>query len=86
MTMEIIPSILVKTRQEFEEKVRTLESRFTRAHLDIADGIFVPNTKKFPFISPGVASSFNKNLTMCAAGLRNFSTISFMLLITVLFP
>lgn len=42
--MEIVPSILVKTEKELIEKVRSLESRFTIAHLDIADGIFVPNT------------------------------------------
>lgn len=41
--MEILPSILVKTKEELEEKVRVLEQHFERAHLDIADGIFVPN-------------------------------------------
>ena len=42
--MEIVPSILVKTKEELIQRVRELESRFAQAHLDIADGIFVPNT------------------------------------------
>lgn len=42
--MNIIPSILVKTKEELIEKVKQLEPHFERAHLDIADGIFVPNT------------------------------------------
>lgn len=42
--MNIIPSILVKTKQELVEKVKLLEPHFELAHLDIEDGIFVPNT------------------------------------------
>lgn len=41
--MEIIPSILVKTREEIIEKIMAVEPYVERAHLDIADGIFVPN-------------------------------------------
>ena len=41
--IEILPSILVGTKIEFEEKVRIVEPHCERAHLDIADGIFVPN-------------------------------------------
>lgn len=41
--MEIIPSILVKTREELIEKIIAVEPHVERAHLDIADGIFVPN-------------------------------------------
>jgi ribulose-phosphate 3-epimerase len=41
--MEIIPSILVKTKEEFLEKVIAIEPYVERAHIDIADGIFVPN-------------------------------------------
>jgi len=41
--IEILPSILVKTKEELEEKVRAIELHCERAHLDIADGIFVPN-------------------------------------------
>lgn len=40
---EIIPSILVKTKEEFLEKVLAIETFTDQAHLDIADGIFVPN-------------------------------------------
>ncbi len=40
---EIIPSILVKTREELIEKIIAIEPYVERAHLDIADGIFVPN-------------------------------------------
>lgn len=41
--MEVIPSILVKTYEEFEQKVRALEPHVERAHLDIIDGVFAPN-------------------------------------------
>jgi len=40
---EIIPSILVKTKEEFLKKVVAIEPYVSHAHLDIADGIFVPN-------------------------------------------
>lgn len=42
--IEIIPSILVKTKEELVEKVKAVERFVERIHLDIADGIFVPNT------------------------------------------
>lgn len=41
--VEIIPSILVKTKKELLEKMLAIESLVERVHLDIADGIFVPN-------------------------------------------
>lgn len=41
--IEIIPSILVKTEKELLEKVLVTESLTGRAHLDIADGLFVSN-------------------------------------------
>ncbi len=41
---EIIPAILAKTKDEFFDKVSQVESFAQRVHLDIADGIFVPNT------------------------------------------
>lgn len=41
--MEIIPSILVKTKEEFLEKMLAAEKISDAAHIDIADGIFVPN-------------------------------------------
>ncbi|OGN12609.1 MAG: hypothetical protein A3C71_01365 [Candidatus Yanofskybacteria bacterium RIFCSPHIGHO2_02_FULL_43_15c] len=41
--IEIIPSILVKTKEELLEKISAVEQLADRVHLDIADGIFVPN-------------------------------------------
>lgn len=41
--IEIIPAILVKTREELLEKIMAIEPYAERVHLDIADGIFVPN-------------------------------------------
>ena len=41
--VEVIPAILTNSPEEFEKTVRLLEPHTTRAHLDIADGIFVPN-------------------------------------------
>jgi len=40
---EIIPSILVKTKEELLQKIMAVEPHVERVHLDIADGIFVPN-------------------------------------------
>ena len=41
---EIIPSINeVKTKEELVEKITALEVVCSQAHLDIADGIFVPH-------------------------------------------
>lgn len=40
---EIIPSILVKTYEDFERMVRRYEPHVDRVHLDIADGVFVSN-------------------------------------------
>ncbi len=41
--IEFIPSILVKTKEELLEKIMVAEKFCTQMHLDIADGIFVPN-------------------------------------------
>ncbi len=41
--VDIIPSILVKTKEELLEKISAVEQLVDRVHLDIADGIFVPN-------------------------------------------
>ncbi len=41
--IEIIPAILVKNREELLEKITAMEAHAERVHLDIADGIFVPN-------------------------------------------
>ena len=42
--MQIIPSVLVKTADEFIAQVSGLEDSVTMIQLDIADGKFVPNT------------------------------------------
>ena len=42
--IEIIPSILVQTKEELEAKLKKVESLVDRVHLDIADGVLVPNT------------------------------------------
>lgn len=39
--IEIIPAILVRTREELEAVIHKLEPYTERVHLDIADGIFV---------------------------------------------
>lgn len=41
--IEIIPAILTNSPDEFEKMIRLVEPHTARAHLDIADGIFVPN-------------------------------------------
>lgn len=42
--IEVIPSILATTRDEFEMMVHKLESHVDRVHLDIVDGNFASNT------------------------------------------
>lgn len=41
---EVIPAILAKTSEELERMIRVLEPHVQRVHLDIMDGVFVPNT------------------------------------------
>ncbi|MBI3273731.1 MAG: hypothetical protein HYZ69_01165, partial [Candidatus Colwellbacteria bacterium] len=41
--IEVIPAILTDSYDDLEKKVRLIEPHMARAHLDIADGIFVPN-------------------------------------------
>ncbi len=41
--VEIIPAILTDSSEKFKELVHKLESYTGRIHIDIADGIFVPN-------------------------------------------
>jgi len=40
---EIIPAIIAKSFEELEEKIRAVEPYVDRIHLDIMDGLFVPN-------------------------------------------
>lgn len=41
--IEIIPSILVNTFQEFDKKIKIVEPYTNWVHLDVADGDFAPN-------------------------------------------
>lgn len=43
MQIEIIPTILVKTFKEVEERIRAVESYVNWVQLDIMDGVFVDN-------------------------------------------
>lgn len=42
--IDVIPSILVKTKDEFLTQINELKHVITHVQFDIADGIFVPNT------------------------------------------
>lgn len=42
--VEIVPTILVKSQEEFEKRLRLVESLVERVQWDIADGVFVENT------------------------------------------
>ncbi len=42
--IDIIPSVLVKSEQEFLTQLNLLDHAVTHVQLDIADGTFVPNT------------------------------------------
>ena len=41
--VEIVPAILTNSADEFKKMIRQIEPYATRAHLDVTDGIFVPN-------------------------------------------
>ena len=41
--IEIIPAIIAQTYEDFEQKIKSVESFVDRVHLDIMDGIFVSN-------------------------------------------
>jgi len=43
MAIEIVPAILVKTREDFEQKVVSVAPYVSRVQIDIMDGKFVPN-------------------------------------------
>ena len=44
---ELIPSLLVESRKEFEEKLRLVEPHCRTVHVDILDGSLFPNTTWF---------------------------------------
>lgn len=41
--MEVFPSILVDTFEEFEKRIRLVENEAELFHIDVGDGIFVPH-------------------------------------------
>lgn len=41
--VEVIPAVLANSPEEFEKMIRLVAPYAARVHLDIADGIFVPN-------------------------------------------
>ncbi len=45
--IQIIPTILVKNFQEFQDTVKKIEKDFPIAHIDVMDGNFVSNTTFF---------------------------------------
>ncbi len=58
--MELLPAILATTKEEFSEKLVKFTPHFHKMHLDIADGIFVPNTtidgiEEMELIDPNIA-------------------------------
>ncbi len=44
MPLEVVPSLLCKTREELIQTIKTVELLCKRVHIDIADGVFVQNT------------------------------------------
>lgn len=45
--VQIVPTILVRTFEEFKDRVKKIERHFSLAQIDIMDGKFVPNTTFF---------------------------------------
>ncbi len=41
--VEIIPAILAKTPEEFSSMLKKTEPYTAKVHVDVADGVFVPN-------------------------------------------
>ncbi|PJC22874.1 hypothetical protein CO059_01495, partial [candidate division WWE3 bacterium CG_4_9_14_0_2_um_filter_48_10] len=42
--IEVIPTVLVKSQEEFEKRLRLVEPYVERVQWDIIDGVFVENT------------------------------------------
>jgi len=69
--MQIIPSILVQSKEEFITQIHAIEKTVSQIQLDIADGKFVPNTtwadpavikKEAKIEKVEFQQSFNRNL------------------------
>lgn len=56
--IEIVPAILVKTKEELNERMREVEPFINRVQIDIMDGKFVPNVT----IQPEDMKDFKTNL------------------------
>jgi len=56
--IEIVPAILVKNKEELNERVSEIESHVKRLQMDVMDGKFVPNVT----IQPEDLTSFKTNL------------------------
>ncbi|MCI0479517.1 hypothetical protein L0Y59_03150 [Candidatus Uhrbacteria bacterium] len=51
MMSELIPAILVQDEQTFHERVKLMENLVTTVHLDVMDGVFVPNRSWFDAVA-----------------------------------
>lgn len=48
MAIEIVPAILVKTREDLSAKIGAVEKHVSRVQIDVMDGRFVPNSTLAP--------------------------------------
>lgn len=63
MKKKIIPAIIAKTQEEFEEKINTVKDYVEIIQLDFMDGEFVPNESiNFDFEIPKTHCSFEAHL------------------------
>lgn len=63
MKTRIIPSIIAKSQQELENKINLVKDCVDYIHLDVMDGIFVPNKSlDFDFKLPETACKFETHL------------------------
>jgi len=58
--VEIIPAILTNSSEEFEKLVHLIEPYSQRIHLDVGDGIFVPNATIGGYSELGLVSTHLK--------------------------
>ena len=66
MKTEIVPTILVQTFEEIEEKIKTVESFVDWVQIDVMDGIFVYNETWPHSAVPGIAKrgeAYSKEIT-----------------------
>lgn len=54
---QIIPSILVSSEEEFKKQINSVKDKVKMAHIDLADGKFVPN-KTWTYQSPKTAQQY----------------------------